>query len=280
MNLLWIAGLTILILVEKIVPTGRLIPRISGALIAAAGVWLLIRALLISVGSAPAPARPANRPNRRFATGATGLIMPECAASPSCSTGCPDARAQRQAAPGDRLLRASTPDPDRGWALAAMTGDLQLRRRQAGLDPQALVEERVDPELFALSYDYVGDLAETVALIWPARAGRQPRPAPRRGGRARCAPLGRAEVPRLLEDWLDALDADGPLGAAETGDRRPARRPLRPPRQAGAGRLRRRRRRRDRGAVARLAPPYDDLFAWLEGRAEKPRGDAAPSSAR
>ena len=44
MNLLWIAGLTILILLEKMVPAGRLIPRISGTLIGAAGVWLLIRA--------------------------------------------------------------------------------------------------------------------------------------------------------------------------------------------------------------------------------------------
>jgi predicted metal-binding membrane protein len=43
MNVLWIAGLTILVLVEKIVPAGRLIPRISGALIGAAGVWLLVQ---------------------------------------------------------------------------------------------------------------------------------------------------------------------------------------------------------------------------------------------
>ena len=45
MNVLWIAGLTILILLEKIVPTGRLVSRISGALIGAAGVWLLVRAI-------------------------------------------------------------------------------------------------------------------------------------------------------------------------------------------------------------------------------------------
>ena len=45
MNVLWIAGLTILILLEKIVPTGRLIPRISGALIAAAGILLLVGAV-------------------------------------------------------------------------------------------------------------------------------------------------------------------------------------------------------------------------------------------
>jgi predicted metal-binding membrane protein len=43
MNVLWIAGLMILVLVEKIVPTGRLIPRISGALIGAAGVWRLVQ---------------------------------------------------------------------------------------------------------------------------------------------------------------------------------------------------------------------------------------------
>ena len=29
----------------------------------------------------------------------------------------------------------------------------------------------MDPQLFALSYDYVGDLAETVALVWPAKPG-------------------------------------------------------------------------------------------------------------
>lgn len=45
MNVLWIAGLTILILLEKVVPTGRLIPRISGALIGAAGVWMIVRAV-------------------------------------------------------------------------------------------------------------------------------------------------------------------------------------------------------------------------------------------
>ena len=45
MNLLWIAGLTILIFVEKIVPAGRLVPRISGVLLGAAGVWLLFRAV-------------------------------------------------------------------------------------------------------------------------------------------------------------------------------------------------------------------------------------------
>ncbi|MEO1121332.1 MAG: cisplatin damage response ATP-dependent DNA ligase [Pseudomonadota bacterium] len=59
------------------------------------------------------------------------------------------------------------PDPDRGWALAAIAGEMDLRAVQPSVI-RGLVEERVDPVLFRLSYDYVGDLAETVSLIWPA----------------------------------------------------------------------------------------------------------------
>ena len=65
----------------------------------------------------------------------------------------------------DYLL--ATPDPDRGWALAALTGDLDL----PGVKPaviRALIESRVDPVLFRMSRDYVGDTAETVSLLWPA----------------------------------------------------------------------------------------------------------------
>src|SRR5262245_43526082 len=58
-----------------------------------------------------------------------------------------------------------TPDPDRGYALAAMTGSLSFRHAKAGII-RALIAERTDPVLFALSYDYVGDLSETVALMW------------------------------------------------------------------------------------------------------------------
>ena len=52
-----------------------------------------------------------------------------------------------------------TPDPDRGWALAALTGDLSLRQAKPAL-VRGLVMERVDEVLFKLSYDYVGDLAK------------------------------------------------------------------------------------------------------------------------
>jgi DNA ligase-1 len=67
----------------------------------------------------------------------------------------------------------STPDPDRGWAMAALTGGLDLPAvKPAAI--MAIVEERVDPLLFAMSRDYVGDLAETVALIWPKPEGQPP----------------------------------------------------------------------------------------------------------
>jgi DNA ligase-1 len=60
-----------------------------------------------------------------------------------------------------------TEDPERGWALAALTGALSFQHAKAGLI-RTLIAERTDPVLFELSYDYVGDLSETVALMWPA----------------------------------------------------------------------------------------------------------------
>src|SRR5437016_7796109 len=60
-----------------------------------------------------------------------------------------------------------TPDPERGFALAALTGALSFRHAKPGVI-RTLIAERSDPVLFALSYDYVGDLSETVALMWPA----------------------------------------------------------------------------------------------------------------
>ncbi len=59
-----------------------------------------------------------------------------------------------------------TPDPDRGYALALLVGDLSFRNVKAKL-LKDVVLEKVDPVLFEMSYDYVGDLAETIGLIWP-----------------------------------------------------------------------------------------------------------------
>ena len=74
----------------------------------------------------------------------------------------------------------TTPDPDRGWALAALTGDLTFDAAKPAMIRKA-VEARVDGVLFGWSYDYVGDLAETVALIWPAPPDRRPNREPELG---------------------------------------------------------------------------------------------------
>src|ERR1700731_5307126 len=65
-------------------------------------------------------------------------------------------------------------DPDRGYALAALTGALSFKHAKPGLI-RDLITERTDPVLFALSYDYVGDLSETVALMWPKSSPLPPR---------------------------------------------------------------------------------------------------------
>src|SRR6201991_1548185 len=70
------------------------------------------------------------------------------------------------------LLRryfATQPDPERGIGLAAITGELSFRTAKPGLIRE-LGASCTDPTLFDWSYDYVGDLAETVALIWPSAA--------------------------------------------------------------------------------------------------------------
>ena len=168
-------------------------------------------------------------------------------------------------------LRA-TPDPERGWALAALTGELSFDVAKPALIRKA-VEARMDAALFALSYDYVGDLAETVALVWPTsvRANREPELSEVVDALRGAA---RGAVQRLIEGWLDALDAAGRWALLKllTGGLRVGV-SARLAKQACA----------DMGDVAvgdveevwhALAPPYDDLFAWLEGRSERPSPEA------
>ncbi|MCC7272539.1 MAG: cisplatin damage response ATP-dependent DNA ligase [Alphaproteobacteria bacterium] len=173
-----------------------------------------------------------------------------------------------------RLLQAyfaETPDPDRGWALAALTGTLSFPAAKPAMI-RALVAERVDAELFAWSYDFVGDLAETVALIWPARPGANASPhlaaIVERLGRT-----GRVEVPRLVEGWLDALDAEGRWALLKlmTGGLRVGV-SARLAKTAVAG----------LGAATieeveevwhGLTPPYGPLFAWVAGGGAPPPAD-------
>ena len=80
----------------------------------------------------------------------------------------------------------STPDPERGWALAALTGALTFPHAKPGLI-RSLIAERTDPVLFELSYDYVGDLSETIALMWPTSSLSSPA---RAGGGEQSEPVG------------------------------------------------------------------------------------------
>src|SRR5689334_12336426 len=103
----------------------------------------------------------------------------------------------------------STPDPERGWALAALTGALTFQHAKPGII-RALVAERTDPVLFGLSYDYVGDLSETVALMWPAPARATPQEPPTLSAVIKgLATLGKSELPAQLARWLDGLDETG-----------------------------------------------------------------------
>jgi len=102
-------------------------------------------------------------------------------------------------------LRA-TPDPDRGWALAALTGGLDFPAVK-GSTVRALLMERVDPVLFQLSRDYVGDTAETASLLWPEPEGpRAPPPTVAQAVDALSA-MTRMSALRDLAALLDRLDA-------------------------------------------------------------------------
>lgn len=59
----------------------------------------------------------------------------------------------------------NTPDPERGYAIAVIGGSLEFPTFKRALIKE-LIQEQIDPYLFLLSYDYVGDISETVALLW------------------------------------------------------------------------------------------------------------------
>src|SRR3954466_216469 len=171
------------------------------------------------------------------------------------------------------------PDPDRGYALAALTGALSFKHAKPGLI-RDLIMARTDPVLFALSHDYVGDFSETVALMWPKTAAQlhnNPPPPTLTEVVTTLRTLGKTELPAQLTRWLDELDETGRWALLKL--------------VTGAMRI---------GVSARLAktaaaalgdkdaheielmwpglsPPYLDLFAWLEGRGDKPvNRDVAP----
>ncbi|WP_294331104.1 cisplatin damage response ATP-dependent DNA ligase [uncultured Sphingomonas sp.] len=173
-------------------------------------------------------------------------------------------------------LRA-TPDPDRGWAMAALTGTLDLPAVKPAL-LRAMIEARVDPVLYGMSRDFVGDSAETIALLWPESAVPPPDAGPLTLSQAvdTLAALSRADAPAVLAAMLDRLEADEryallklATGALRVGiSARLAKTAL-----AQAFAL-------DVDAVEEvwhgLQPPYALLFDWAEGRAAQPRAEDVP----
>ena len=101
-----------------------------------------------------------------------------------------------------------TPDPDRGWALAALTDGLDFPAVKASTI-RALMAERIDPVLWTLSRDYVGDTAETASLLWPEPMGGQLPPPSVAEVVETLHATTRATAPGVLADLLDRLDVNG-----------------------------------------------------------------------
>lgn len=173
-----------------------------------------------------------------------------------------------------KLMRdyfAATPDPDRGLALAALTGDLSF----ASVKPamlRALIAERMDPVLFAYSYDYVGDLAETISLVWQPKSDTLPndRDISLSDAVERLASASRSQGPRVLEELLDRMEPPARFAIIKlvTGGLR-----------VGVSTGLAKQALADLGGVHvheieelwhGLTPPYAELFAWLAGTGEKP----------
>jgi DNA ligase-1 len=162
----------------------------------------------------------------------------------------------------------STPDPDRGFALAALTDGLPMAFPMRRVLAEIL-EPHVDPVLYRLSRDYVGDTAETVALLWrsPAAQGKSPRLSEVIETLKRTS---KRELPRVVASLLDRLDANGRWallkflgGALRVGvSARLAKIALAQSMQAKVEDI--------EEVWHAVAPPYTDLFQWLEGRGARP----------
>jgi DNA ligase-1 len=163
----------------------------------------------------------------------------------------------------------SVPDPERGWALAALTGELAFDAAKPS-QVRALAAARVDPDLLEWSYDFVGDLAETVSLIWPAAAGCAGHVPSLSEIVEQLKVASRSEVGLLLERWLDKLDATGRWALLKlvTGSLRigvSARLAKMALAEWGGVDI-----DRIEETWHGVAPPYQPLFDWIEGRGPLP----------
>lgn len=161
-----------------------------------------------------------------------------------------------------------TPDPERGYVLAILTGNLSFPLIKA-TQLKKLILQRVDPVLFAYSYDYVGDLAETIALLWPSSVGVNPESLETLIQILQTSE--REEAMEHIVKWLNVITATERWALVKliTGGLR-----------IGLSE------RLTKLALAQLSsqvtveeieeswhgltPPYIDLFSWLDKGAEKP----------
>ncbi|AUH64757.1 cisplatin damage response ATP-dependent DNA ligase [Paracoccus zhejiangensis] len=174
-----------------------------------------------------------------------------------------------------RLLRhylEVTPDPDRGYALAALTGDLSLRAVTPSL-LRGLVAERVDAQLFALSYDFVGDLAETIALLWDSDRDED---VPLHAAVDLLQGTGKAALPAAIAAMLDQLGPSQRLAFLKlaTGNMRvglSARMARMALAQMGGPEV-----AEIEEIWHGLTPPYQPLFDWIGGGVRPEQAALAP----
>ena len=174
----------------------------------------------------------------------------------------------------ERILTAylqSTPDPDRGWALAAIAGTLSFDLFKRNLS-KSLIIERMDEELFALSYDYVGELSETIALAWPVSENPvllNTLPSLTEIIRE-FQSRGKEGIRQYLVELLDNMTPPQRWALLKLGTRglrigmsaRSVKRVLANMKGVELEEI--------EELWHGLDPPYQNLFAWLDGKADKP----------
>lgn len=101
----------------------------------------------------------------------------------------------------------ATPDPDRGWALAALSDGLDFPAVKSSTI-RTMLMERIDPVLWTLSRDFVGDTAETASLLWPAPDAAPSPPTVSEAVNMLDA-MNRKSVQAELPKLLDRLDPSG-----------------------------------------------------------------------
>ncbi len=164
-------------------------------------------------------------------------------------------------------------DPGRGYALAALTGRLAFSAVKPALF-KTLISQRLDPVLFRLSYDFVGDLAETIALCWPSERAADELPLANAVETLKV--VSRSDAPVTLAKMLDRLEPTARFALIKlaTGGLRVG---------ASIGLVRQAMSKWSGESEEEIEdvwhvgePPYANLFNWLTNAGPKPDTGTAP----